>query len=116
MGEQLHGRQVRRSGDAVAAAWGKHRQPDLVHHAEVGVEHLRQDDDSARIQSVTAECGVLYDVLRQFHQLSGVPVLLNTSFNGPRQPIIERPEQAIAFLLETGLDALYFDNLRVERA
>jgi len=72
-------------------------------------------DGSARIQTVDADCGEYYRLLRAFHRISGIPLILNTSFNGPRQPIIETPAQAVAFLLETGIDALYMEGYRLCR-
>lgn len=70
-------------------------------------------DGSARVQSVTRDCGPFYDLIKEFGNLSGVPVLLNTSFNGPGQPVIESPSEAIEFLLDTDLDFLYFENIKV---
>lgn len=70
-------------------------------------------DGSARVQSVTQDCGPFYDLIKEFWGLSGVPVVLNTSFNGPGQPIIESPSEAIDFLLASDLDLLYFENIKV---
>jgi len=50
------------------------------------------------------------------HVATGTPVLLNTSFNGPGQPIIETPQDAIEFLRGTELDALYLGPFRVSRS
>ena len=41
---------------------------------------------------------------------------MNTSFNGPGEPIIETPEQAIDFLLATDIDVVYIESRRVTRA
>ena len=72
-------------------------------------------DGSARVQSVTKDCGLFYDVLSEFHELSGIPVVLNTSFNGPGEPVIETPEEAIRFFLASELDALFFDGYLLRR-
>ena len=40
---------------------------------------------------------------------------MNTSFNGPGEPIIETPEQALNFLLNTELDKLYIDGYIVQK-
>ena len=74
------------------------------------VTHL---DGSARVQSVTQDCGPFYDLIKEFWVLSGIPVVLNTSFNGPGQPVIESPSEAIEFLLASDLDFLYFGNVKV---
>lgn len=72
-------------------------------------------DGSARVQSVSPECGLFYDVIKEFHQLSGIPVVLNTSFNGPGQPIVETPEQAADFFMQSPLDVLYLGSYRMEK-
>ena len=72
-------------------------------------------DGSARIQTVTAETGGLFEVLKYFKEISGCAVVLNTSFNGPGEPIVERPEEALDFLLATNLDVLYLDGYQITR-
>ena len=47
--------------------------------------------------------------------VSKVPLVMNTSFNGPAEPIIETPEQALNFLLNTELDVLYIDGYKVQK-
>ena len=42
-------------------------------------------------------------------------VVMNTSLNGPGEPIVESPEEALAFLRGSGVDVLYLDGFRVER-
>jgi len=72
-------------------------------------------DGSSRIQTVDAKAGAFYRLLQGFEALTGVPVILNTSFNGPGEPIVESPEDAIRFLLEADLDSLYIEGRRVTR-
>lgn len=72
-------------------------------------------DGSARVQSVTNDCGVLYQVLQEFQRITGCPVLLNTSFNGPAEPIVESPREALKFLEATEIDILFLDGNRCER-
>ncbi len=43
----------------------------------------------------------LYDLIMKFYKKTGIPCLVNTSFNGKGQPIIEKPEEAIEFLKKT---------------
>ena len=62
-----------------------------------------------------AGCGGYHRVLSVFHELTGVPVVLNTSFNGPGEPIVERPEEAVAFFAKSELDALYIGGFRITR-
>lgn len=72
-------------------------------------------DGSARIQTVARDCGGFRTVIEAFDRQTGVPVVLNTSFNGPAEPIVETPEDAVRFFRQSELDRLYFDGLRVER-
>jgi predicted NodU family carbamoyl transferase len=60
--------------------------------------------------------GASFTLLRCVHRETGVPMVLNTSFNGRGEPIVETPQNALAFLLNTTLDALYIDGYRVTRA
>jgi carbamoyltransferase len=72
-------------------------------------------DGSSRIQTVDESCGVFHGLLRAFDALTGVPVVLNTSFNGPGEPIVESPDDALTFFLLSDLDTLYMEGRRVRR-
>ena len=68
-------------------------------------------DGTGRVQTLTRENnGRFYELVQKFHEKTGVPVLLNTSFNRMGQPIIETPADAIACLLNTGLDCCVFED------
>jgi len=69
-------------------------------------------DGSARVQTVTRENGGLWAILTALQQQCGVPVVLNTSLNGPGEPIVETDEEALCFLVSSGLDAVYLDGVR----
>jgi carbamoyltransferase len=63
-------------------------------------------DGTARLQTVSRSTNpLLYAVIEEFAKFTGVPVILNTSFN-LREPIVETPEDAIACYLKTRLDSL----------
>ena len=63
-------------------------------------------DGTARVQTVRREDNPLYyKLLERFHRLTGVPVLLNTSFN-ENEPIVRSPEEAIDCFARTALDVL----------
>ncbi|MFN7222106.1 MAG: carbamoyltransferase C-terminal domain-containing protein [Burkholderiales bacterium] len=79
------------------------------------VPAIRHVDGSSRIQTVAPSVGAYYSLIKSFFAMSGIPLVLNTSFNGPGEPIIETPEQAIAFLKSTALDALYMGGYRITR-
>jgi carbamoyltransferase len=63
-------------------------------------------DGTGRIQTVERSANPRYwGLIEAFGRLTGVPVLLNTSFNR-KEPIVARPEDAIACYLEGGMDVL----------
>ena len=63
-------------------------------------------DGSGRLQSVSQSTNPRYwSLIRAFQRKTGVPVLLNTSFN-ENEPIVERPEQALDCFLRTDMDVL----------
>ena len=65
-------------------------------------------DDTARLQTVTREENQwYYDFIDKFRQKTGVPIVLNTSFND-REPIVETPQHALDCFLRTNIDCLYF--------
>ncbi len=67
-------------------------------------------DGTARIQTVAREANPrYYDVIQAFGKLTGVPVLLNTSFN-KQEPIVARPEEAISCYLRTDMDVVVLGN------
>ena len=64
-------------------------------------------DGTARVQTVKeATNPMLYRLLREFEALTGVPVLINTSFNVKGEPIVETPDDAVRCFLTTGIDHL----------
>ena len=68
-------------------------------------------DGTARVQTVTRNFnGRLHDILAAFKERTGVPVLLNTSFNVAGEPIVETPEDAIKFLIANNIDALLINE------
>ena len=73
-------------------------------------------DGSARVQTVTKEVGGLYKILTHLKKIAGISVVLNTSFNGPGEPIVETPKEAINFLLSSKLDVLYIEGKRITKA
>lgn len=71
---------------------------------------------TGRLQSVKRGWNPLfYELIEQFHAITGVPILLNTSFNVMGKPIIHSLEDAIAVFYTTGLDALIVDDLLIEK-
>ena len=69
---------------------------------------------TSRVQVVRREANPRYwDLLTLQGQRTGVPILLNTSFNVRGEPIVCSPEDAIRCFLGTGLDALVLEDVLV---
>ncbi|HYL46395.1 MAG TPA: carbamoyltransferase C-terminal domain-containing protein [Candidatus Limnocylindrales bacterium] len=72
-------------------------------------------DGTARLQTVSRTANPLYwKLLRAFGELTGVPVVLNTSFND-NEPIVCRPEEALDCFRRTQMDVLVMGNLVLEK-
>ncbi|PIW30972.1 MAG: carbamoyltransferase [Rhodospirillales bacterium CG15_BIG_FIL_POST_REV_8_21_14_020_66_15] len=72
-------------------------------------------DGSSRIQTVTASDGEYFRVLEEFYSRTGVPVLMNTSLNGPGEPIVETADDAIRLFISSDLDVLYLNGRRLTK-
>jgi carbamoyltransferase len=67
-------------------------------------------DGSGRLQTVSRDSNPLYwELIRAFQRISGVPILLNTSFN-ENEPIVLRPDEALDCFLRTHMDVLVLGN------
>lgn len=68
-------------------------------------------DNSARVQTVDREaCPKYWELINNFKKITGVGVLLDTSFNVKGEPIVCSPEDAYNCYLKTGLDCLVLEN------
>lgn len=85
---------------------------DTTERAEADIPAvLHPADASTRPQVVTPDSNPVYhDLLTAFGDHTGVPVLLNTSFNDRGEPIVNTPAEALADLRTLGLDAVVFDG------
>jgi carbamoyltransferase len=73
-------------------------------------------DNSARHQSVTEKNNPkFHSLIKKFYEITNVPVLLNTSFNGPKEPIVETPREAINTFFENKLDYLVINNFIISK-
>jgi len=71
-------------------------------------------DGTARLQTVDKDVNPLFhELLLRFGELSGIPVLLNTSFNIMGEPIVESPHDAIRCFFSTGIDYLVLGNYMI---
>jgi len=77
------------------------------------VNHL----GTGRVQSMRKEWNPLYySLLESFGASTGIPVLLNTSFNVRGEPIVSSPQDALKTFQNSGIDVLYAENYRLEKA
>lgn len=68
-------------------------------------------DNSARIQTVSEEMTPkYYKLIKAFKEKTGIPIVVNTSFNRRGMPIVETPSEAIKFLIESKIDVLILQD------
>jgi carbamoyltransferase len=71
-------------------------------------------DNSGRVQTVTKEeNGIFYDLVSAFEKITGIPVILNTSFNVQGMPIVNSPEDALHCFFHTEMDYLVMGDYLV---
>ena len=72
-------------------------------------------DGTARLQTVSpAENPRYHDLISHFQALTGVPLILNTSFNAGGDPVVETPHDAVHSMFKMGLDALVLGDLLIQ--
>ena len=78
---------------------------------------VRHVDGTARIQTINrAQNAPYYDLLKAFGERTGVPVLVNTSFNTRGEPIVLTPRDALESFWTSPLDALVIGPFLLEKA
>ena len=99
-------------GDSPFMLMAKHVRPEWKDRI-AAIVHV---DGTARVQTLRREDNeVLYRLLKEFEAITGVPVLLNTSFNVKGEPIVERPHEAVECFLNTGIDYLAVHDLLLSK-
>lgn len=112
----LHVAPVRPSWRITLSDQDKQRMEDPDLRVRVSVPRSRLPaithvDYSARIQTVDpVRHGRYYRLMRRFHQMTGCPVIVNTSFNIRGEPIVGSPEEAFHCFLATEMDLLVLEN------
>lgn len=77
---------------------------------------VRHVDGTARVQTINRRQNpAYYDLLRAFHRRTGVPVLVNTSFNTRGEPIVCSPRDAVESFWTSPLDALVIGSFLLEK-
>lgn len=83
----------------------RHETPAAIH-----------EDGSCRVQTVAPDVnGRFYDLIAAFESLTGVPALINTSFNDRGEPLVETPQDAVAAFNKMAIDALVMERALVEK-
>ena len=73
-------------------------------------------DGTARVQTVSKISNKkFYDLINNFYKITGVPCVLNTSFNDAGDPIVESPLDALETLIKCDMDYLYIDQFLIKR-
>lgn len=73
-------------------------------------------DGSGRLQTVYEETNKkYYDLITEFHKITNIPLILNTSFN-ENEPIVSTPEEALNCFLRTKMDTLVLGNYLLKRS
>jgi carbamoyltransferase len=110
--------------EEAAAEWfvGAERAPFMLFVFEVApakahlIPAVRHVDGTARVQTVGAhEQPRYYEVLKAFERRTGVPVLVNTSFNSRGEPVVCTPRDALESFWSTPLDALAIGSFIIEK-
>ncbi len=73
-------------------------------------------DGTARVQTVNRKTGGrYYDLIKEYYRLTGVPVVLNTSFNVRGEPIVCAPQDAYNCFIKTDMDYLVLENYLIQK-
>jgi len=73
------------------------------------------NDGTCRIQTITPGDKLYYDIVKVFYDISGIPCVINTSFNVAGNPIVESPEDAVRAFKKMSLDYLLIENYLVKK-
>lgn len=89
----------------------------IQHHQRAKIPAITHVDGSGRLQTVTESGNQrYYQLIQSFYQKTGVPMLLNTSFN-ENEPVVCKPEEALDCFLRTNMDVLVLgSHLVIRRA
>jgi carbamoyltransferase len=87
-------------------------RPEVIHRVP-GVVHV---DGTGRLQTVKPEWNERYhQLIRCFYELTGIPLVLNTSFNVMGKPIAHSVEDVLAVFYSSGLQTVFIDDLMIEK-
>jgi carbamoyltransferase len=97
-----------------------HASPFMLETCEVisaiDLPAITHVDNSARVQTVSRNTNrYFYELIAEFYQLTGCPILLNTSFNIKGEPIVCSPEDALRCFICTDIDCLILEDYLLDR-
>ena len=73
-------------------------------------------DGTGRLQTVSKNSNPLYyKLINEFYNLTGIPIIINTSMNVKGEPIVNTPEQAYNMLTKTDMDCVFLGNFMVKK-
>ena len=88
---------------------------DIKKEKQSEIPAVTHVDGTGRLQSVNKDISPrFYRLISEFKSKSGVPILLNTSFND-NEPIVNKPKEALDCFLRTKMDMLVMENIIIER-
>ncbi len=74
------------------------------------------NDGTGRVHIVTKHANkIFYELINEFYNLTGIPIILNTSFNTNDVPMVNSPRDAITTFYRCGLDVMYLNNIKVSK-
>jgi carbamoyltransferase len=89
---------------------------DVLPSARRQIPAVTHVDGTARLQTVDERDNpLLHSLIKSFGEITGTPVVLNTSFNLRGEPIVQRPEEAIRDFARTEMDALFLGSYLIEK-
>jgi carbamoyltransferase len=88
--------------------------PEVLRDVRAKIPAVTHQDGTGRVQTVTEEHnGRYYRLIKEFQSQTGVPIVINTSFNVRGEPIVCTPQDAYNTYLNTGIDVLVMGNYLV---
>lgn len=89
---------------------------DILEEKRYLIPSVTHVDGTGRLQTVMKELNpMFYRLIEKFDETTGIPIVLNTSFNIRGEPIVETPDDAIQCFLGTGIDELYISSYFVKK-
>lgn len=86
---------------------------EILNNIKASVIH---NDWSSRVQTVSDKSNkFLHEVLKRFYEITGCPILINTSFNTRGEPPVLKPQDAFRCLMRTEIDYLVINNFILDR-